>query len=99
VVFVVLGLAQLGVALAVRAPRLPGARHGNPGLLVAVAASALLQVGGVLFAPLRELLGTDPLGPSVLMACAAVSVVPGLALRLARRRPSLASSRHDADTA
>ncbi|MEU5936495.1 cation-transporting P-type ATPase [Micromonospora sp. NPDC047187] len=99
VVFVVLGLAQLGVALAVRAPRLPGARHGNPGLLVAVAASALLQVGGVLFAPLRELLGTDPLGPSVLLACAAVSVVPGLALRLARRRPSLASSRHDADTA
>ncbi|GAB4101009.1 cation-transporting P-type ATPase [Micromonospora taraxaci] len=85
VVFVVLGLAQLGVALAVRAPRLPGARHRNPGLLVAVATSALLQVGGVLFAPLRELLGTDPLGPSVMLACAAVSVVPGLALRLARR--------------
>ncbi|MDG4838216.1 cation-transporting P-type ATPase [Micromonospora sp. WMMD967] len=99
VVFVVLGLAQLGVALAVRAPRLPGARHGNPGLLVAVAASALLQVGGVLLAPLRELLGTDPLGPGVLLACAAVSVVPGLALRLARRQSSLAAPCRDADGA
>ncbi|MEV0808498.1 cation-transporting P-type ATPase [Micromonospora sp. NPDC050200] len=87
VVFVVLGLAQLGVALAVRAPRPAGARRANPGLLVAVAGSALLQVGGVLLDPLRELLGTDPLGPGVLLGCAAVGALPGLALRLARRRP------------
>ncbi|MGC5306994.1 cation-translocating P-type ATPase [Micromonospora zamorensis] len=99
VIFVVLGLAQLGVALAVRASRPAGARHGNPGLLVAVAVSALLQVGGVLLAPLRELLGTDPLGPTVLLACAAVSVVPGLALRLARRRPPPAPSLVDIDDA
>lgn len=84
VVFVVLGLAQLGVALAVRAPRPAGTRSGNPGLLVAVAVSALLQVGGVLLAPLRDLLGTEALAPSVLLACAAVSVLPGLVLRLTR---------------
>ncbi|MEU1240780.1 cation-transporting P-type ATPase [Micromonospora parva] len=91
VVFVVLGLAQLGVALAVRAPRPAGTRSGNPGLLVAVAVSALLQVGGVLLAPLRDLLGTEALAPSVLLACAAVSVLPGLVLRLTR------SSATDAD--
>ncbi|MEH0843755.1 cation-transporting P-type ATPase [Micromonospora sp. CPCC 205711] len=99
VVFVVLGLAQLGVALAVRSPRAPGARRANPGLLVAVAVSAALQVGGVLLAPLRELLGTDPLGPAVLLACAAVSTLPGLTLRLARGRragagPTLPAPRH-----
>ncbi|MGW3792846.1 HAD-IC family P-type ATPase [Micromonospora arida] len=95
VVFVVLGLAQLGVALAVRAPRPAGARRGNPGLLVAVAVSALLQVGGVLFAPLRDLLGTDPLAPTVLLACAVVSALPGLVLRLTRRRPTPPSDRVD----
>ncbi|MGC4765573.1 cation-translocating P-type ATPase [Micromonospora sp. DT46] len=85
VVFVVLGLAQLGVALAVRAPRPRGARRGNLALPVAVAVSALLQVAGVLLPPLRELLGTQPLGAAELLACAAVSVLPGLVLRLARR--------------
>ncbi|WP_165521935.1 cation-translocating P-type ATPase [Micromonospora zingiberis] len=82
VVFVVLGLAQLGVALAVRAPRPPDGRRGNPALPLAVAVSALLQVAGVLLAPLRELLGTAPLGAMDLLACAAVSVLPGLLLRL-----------------
>ncbi|RIV37727.1 cation-translocating P-type ATPase [Micromonospora radicis] len=84
VVFVVLGLAQLGVALAVRAPRPAGGRRGNPALPLAVAASALLQVAGVVLAPLRELLGTAPLGAVELLACAAVSVLPGLLLWLAR---------------
>ncbi|MDI5941006.1 cation-translocating P-type ATPase C-terminal domain-containing protein, partial [Micromonospora sp. DH15] len=93
VVFVVLGLAQLGVALAVRAPRparrgsvLAAGRAGNPALLVAVAVSALLQVAGVLVEPLRVLLGTDPLGAADLLACAAVAVLPGVALRLLRPR-------------
>jgi Ca2+-transporting ATPase len=83
VVFVVLGVAQLGVALAVRARRTPGTR-GNPALLAAVALSALLQVAGVLVPPLRELLGTDPLTVTQLAACAAVSVLPGLGLLLSR---------------
>ncbi|NJP34905.1 cation-transporting P-type ATPase [Micromonospora sp. HSS6-12] len=85
VVFVVLGLAQLGVALAVRAPRPPGAGRGNRALPLAVAVSALLQVAGVLLPPLRELLGTAPLDAVELLACAAVSVLPGLVLRLTRR--------------
>ncbi|QGN49283.1 cation-translocating P-type ATPase [Micromonospora sp. WMMD558] len=85
VVFVVLGLAQLGVALAVRAPRPAGARRGNRALPLAVAVSASLQVAGVLLPPLRELLGTAPLDAVELLACAAVSVLPGLVLRLTRR--------------
>ncbi len=87
VVFVVLGLAQLGVALAVRAPRVRG-RRGNPALIVAVAVSAVLQVAGVLVPALRELLGTQPLTMVELLACTAVSVLPGLGLALTRRMTS-----------
>jgi Ca2+-transporting ATPase len=89
-VFVVLGLAQLGVALAVRAPRRAGETRwrSNPGLPAAVALSAALQVAGVLLPPLRELLGTEPLAAAELLACAAIATIPGLALRLVRRLPS-----------
>jgi Ca2+-transporting ATPase len=83
VMFVVLGLAQLGVALAVRARRAPDHREVNRGLLAAVALSAVLQVAGVLLAPLQSLLGTEPLTGVELLACAAVAVLPGVALRLA----------------
>ncbi|MGC1211930.1 MAG: hypothetical protein WA890_11780, partial [Micromonospora sp.] len=76
-----------------RAPRPPDGRRGNPGLLVAVAASALLQVGGVLFGPLRSLLGTTAVGPRELLACAAVATLPGLVLRWTRRRPGRRSAR------
>ncbi len=65
----------LGAGLAGRSWSLP----------LAVTASALLQVAGVLLPPLRELLGTEVLGVTELLACAAVSVLPGLALRLTRR--------------
>jgi Ca2+-transporting ATPase len=81
IVFMVLGLAQLGVALAVRARPDPGTPH-NWALLGAVALSGALQVCGVLLAPLQELLGTRPLTVAELLACAAVAAVPGLALRL-----------------
>jgi Ca2+-transporting ATPase len=84
-VFVVLGLAQLGVALAVRAPRRRGG-PGNRALPLAVAVSAALQVAGVLLPPLRELLGTEPLSMLDLLAAAAVATLPGLGLMLARRR-------------
>jgi Ca2+-transporting ATPase len=77
VVFVVLGLAQLGIALAVRAPRRQGER-GNPGLALAIVVSAVLQVAGVLVPPLRALLGTQPLGPADLAACALVAAIPAL---------------------
>jgi Ca2+-transporting ATPase len=84
VIFVVLGLAQLGVALAVRVPRGAGGR-GNPALLAAVALSAVLQVAGVLVPALRELLGTEWLTGTQLLGCAAVATLPGLALALGRR--------------
>jgi P-type Ca2+ transporter type 2C len=83
VVFVVLGLGQLGVAIAVRARREPGGDR-NPWLLAAIALSAVLQVAGVLVAPLRELLGTAPLTAVQLLACVAVASVPGLALALVK---------------
>ncbi|GAA3336550.1 HAD-IC family P-type ATPase [Amorphoplanes nipponensis] len=84
VMFVVLGLAQLGVALAVRAVPEPGTKR-NWSLLGAVALSAVLQVGGVLLGPLQTLLGTEALTVAELAACAAVALVPGLALRISRR--------------
>jgi P-type Ca2+ transporter type 2C len=89
VMFVVLGLAQLGVALAVRSVPAPGTRP-NWSLPAAVAVCAFLQIGGVLLPPLRLLLGTDPLTIADLLACAAVAAVPGLGLHFvqldARRR-------------
>lgn len=70
-IFLVLGMAQFGVALAVRAQ--PGTRK-NPFLLLAVAASFLLLVGGVYVSPLRSLLGTHTLEPAqaALLSTAAV---------------------------
>jgi Ca2+-transporting ATPase len=81
VVFVVLGLAQLGVALAVRARPEPGAAR-NWSLLGAVAVSGVLQIAGVLLAPLQTLLGTESLTAAELAACVLVAALPGLALHL-----------------
>jgi Ca2+-transporting ATPase len=86
IMFVVLGLAQLGVGLAVRARRVPG-RPGNRWLLAALALSALLQVAGVLAPPLRDLLGTEELDWWELLGCAVVATVPGIVVRLSRGRP------------
>ncbi|MCO8277938.1 cation-transporting P-type ATPase [Actinoplanes sp. TRM 88003] len=84
VVFVTLGLAQLGVALAVRAKAAPGTPR-NRSLFLAVALSAVLQVAGVLLPPLQTLLGTETLSLYELPACAALAVLPGLAFRLVQR--------------
>ncbi len=86
VMFLVLGLSQLGVALAVRAHPKPGTPR-NGALLAAVAVCALLQVAGVMFEPLRALLGTEPLDAVTILACCAVALVPGALLRLAGNRP------------
>jgi Ca2+-transporting ATPase len=84
VAFVVLGLGQLGIALAVRAPRRAGGGR-NHALTAAVAVSALMQLAGVLVPPLRDLLGTEYLSAAGLAACAAVATLPGLAVWLAER--------------
>ncbi|WP_244871047.1 cation-transporting P-type ATPase [Catellatospora sp. IY07-71] len=83
-VFMTLGLAQLGIALAVRAPRPPGSRQANPGLLAAVVVSALAQLAAVAVPLLRTLLGTHPLSPAQLATCAVTAMVPAMLLWLAR---------------
>jgi Ca2+-transporting ATPase len=82
--FLVLGLAQLGVALAVREPRGHG-RAGNPWLGVAVASSAVLLFGAVMFAPLRVLLGTSSVGTGSIALVTAFAALPGLVVLLGRR--------------
>jgi P-type Ca2+ transporter type 2C len=82
-VFLTLGLAQLGVALALRAPRGDTGWRGR-GLEAAVAGAALLQVGGVLFEPLRVLLGTEPVTGPVFLMLLGLSVVPGLLIGVER---------------
>ncbi len=82
-VFLTLGLAQLGVALALRAPR-KGVDWRGRGLEIAVAGAALLQVAGVVLPPLRGLLGTEPVSPPVFLMLLGLSVVPGLLIGLER---------------
>jgi Ca2+-transporting ATPase len=76
-VFVTLGLAQLGVALALRAPR-----HGldlrSRSLEAAVLVAAALQVLGTSWAPLRSLLGTEPVAAGDLLVLVALATLPGL---------------------
>jgi Ca2+-transporting ATPase len=92
--FLVLGLAQLGVALAIREP---GAARRNAFLNVAVAGAVALQVAGIMVAPLRTLLGTELLPASAWPHCLALSVLPGLVLWLVavgRRRHASPRARH-----
>ncbi|MGY0234225.1 cation-translocating P-type ATPase [Longispora urticae] len=79
VLFTVLGLAQLGVALAVRARRVPG-QPRNAWLPAAVALSLAGQLGALWLSPLRSLLGTESLSVYQVLACAVAASVPGIAL-------------------
>ncbi|WP_239156788.1 cation-translocating P-type ATPase [Actinocatenispora thailandica] len=91
--FLVLGFAQLGVALAVRA-RPSGRDEDHRALYAAVASSAILQLAAVTVPALRELLGTSPVSGIELVGCLLLGAVPGLALtvagRLRRARPARA---------
>lgn len=77
-VFLTLGLAQLGLALAVRAPR-RGLALAHRGLEAAVLIAAALQVLAVAWAPLRGLLGTEMIPSTGLATVALLAAVPGLA--------------------
>ncbi|MFF5232997.1 HAD-IC family P-type ATPase [Dactylosporangium sp. NPDC000521] len=85
VLFLVLGLTQLGVALALRAR---GTGQRNWSLDAAVGLSLVLQLAAVWLPALQSLLGTEPLTLSLALGCAAFAAVPGLAifLRGARTR-------------
>jgi Ca2+-transporting ATPase len=84
IVFATLGLAQLGLALALRAPRQGEGGEGRF-LSLAVAGALAAQLGAIYLAPLRELLGTDPLVLSDLAVVVAVSAVPAAVVCLVDR--------------
>jgi len=90
--FLELGLAQLGVAWAVRAPRTAG--NTNPWLSISIAASVALMLMGVWLPALQALLGTQPIGGPALALVVAVGLVPGSATAVAtwiRQRQQSAS--------
>jgi Ca2+-transporting ATPase len=82
-VFLVLGLSQLGVAVALR-------RRGQPGrrrlrfLDVAVLGAVLLQLAGIYVSPLANLLGTTALPLTDLLLGALVAAIPGSVIALTR---------------
>ncbi|WP_436498317.1 cation-translocating P-type ATPase [Actinokineospora sp. HUAS TT18] len=77
-VFLCLGLAQLGVAVSLRA-------RGGPRFLdIAVAAAVALQLAGVYVGGLRALLGTVPVGLADLAVVAVAALVPGIAVAATR---------------
>ncbi len=86
-VFTVLGLAQLGVALALRSP---GRRKGlwSRGLDLAVAGAAVFQLAGVYAPPLQALLDTEPVTGWELGGLALLAMIPGGVVRIARLRPA-----------
>jgi Ca2+-transporting ATPase len=77
VVFLTLGLGQLGVALALRAPR-AGTSWRDRGLELAVLAAGVCQLAGVLVPGLRDLLGTEALAGRDLFVLLAAAGLPGL---------------------
>jgi Ca2+-transporting ATPase len=83
VLFLVLGLAQLGVALALRTR---GTGHRNWSLDAAVGLSLVLQLGAVCLPALQSLLGTESLTLTQTSGCAVVAALPGLVTFLLRRR-------------
>ena len=91
-IFLTLGLAQLGVALALRSP--VGRRTWRQrGLDAAVAASVVLQVMGVYVPALNGLLGTHPLPYPVLLVALGLAVGPGLLLKVGRLTGGLTGGR------
>ncbi|MFD4324790.1 cation-translocating P-type ATPase [Nocardioides sp. NPDC058538] len=82
-VFLTLGAAQLGLALALRAPRRRWSLAGR-GIELAVAIALLLQMAALWFAPLRGLLGTEVLEPRAQLVLLAMACLPGLAIAAGR---------------
>ncbi|MGN6129915.1 MAG: cation-translocating P-type ATPase [Nocardioidaceae bacterium] len=79
-IFVTLGTAQLGVALALRV-RVPRGWRQR-GLEAAVAGAAMLQLAGVYWAPLQRVLGTESLPLTALLQAVGLAAAPGVLLWL-----------------
>ncbi|TDD60659.1 cation-transporting P-type ATPase [Kribbella antibiotica] len=82
--FIVLGMAQLGVVMALRRPASPGTSRVRF-LDLAVAGAGIAQLLPLVFAPLRELLGLETLTLTQLGVALIVAAVPGLVVRVLRR--------------
>ncbi|MFC5286730.1 cation-translocating P-type ATPase [Actinokineospora guangxiensis] len=80
-VFLTLGLAQLGTALALRAPS-PGLRF----LDTAAACALLLHLAAIYLPPLRAFLGTQALTPLDAAVITLMATVPGLVVYLTTTR-------------
>jgi len=83
-VFLTLGLGQLAVALALRAPR-TGWDWRERGLELAVLLAGACQLAGVAVPGVRELLGTEPIGLGTTLLLAAIAVAPAVLVAVARR--------------
>jgi Ca2+-transporting ATPase len=83
-VFLTLGLSQLAVGFALRAPR-RGVGWRERGLELALALAALLQVAAVTWSPLCDFLGTEQVSPTDFLVFAGLAIVPGLVVALGRR--------------
>ena len=92
-----MGFGQLGVALALRAPRARAswasrAAWRERGLELAVLGAGACQLAGVLVPGLRDLLGTEPLSSQAIVLLLAAASLPGLFVAggrvVARRRGS-----------
>ena len=90
IVFATLGLAQLALALALRAPRRRGGSDGHF-LNLAVAGALAAQLAAIYLAPLRELLSTDRLALGDLGAAFAIAALPAVVVRLVNRWHSSAT--------
>ncbi len=84
VVFLTLGLGQLGVALGLRAPRAGTGWRGR-GLEAAVLVAGLAQYAGVLVPGLRDLLGTEAMAAQDLLLLTAAAAVPGVLVAAGRK--------------
>jgi P-type Ca2+ transporter type 2C len=83
-VFLTLGLGQLAVALALRAPR-TGWNWRERGLELAVLLAGVCQLMGVAVPGVRELLGTEPVGLVTTLVLLALAAVPGVVVAAFRR--------------
>ncbi|MET9311784.1 cation-transporting P-type ATPase [Kribbella sp. NPDC003505] len=81
--YLVLGLAQLGVALALRRPTPSGGRRFRF-LDLAVAGAVAAQVLPLILAPLRDLLGLQAVTGTEVLYAAALASVPGLITAVSR---------------
>lgn len=87
-VYLVLGLSQLGVAIALRRPRLPGAKRLRF-LDFAVLGAVIAQLAPLVISPLRDLLGLEAISLSQLAIATVFSLIPGTVViirRVWRRR-------------